>query len=125
MDKKKILIVDDEPELVEMLRMRLEASDYEVVSANDGEEGLQKTKSEKPDLVVLDIMMPKKDGYTFVKEMKTDKTTKHIPVIVLTAKTKMQDLFEMEGVKDYVVKPFESKELLAKIATHFNAEEKK
>ena len=119
MSKKKILVIDDELELVDMLKIRLEANNYEVVAAVDGEEGMEKAKSEKPDLIILDIMMPKKDGYTFIKEMRTEQGIKSTPVIILTAKEKMKDLFAIEGVKDYIVKPFESAELLEKIAGYF------
>lgn len=115
MTEKKILVIDDEPELVKMVKMRLEANNYEVITALDGQEGLEKTRSEKPDLILLDILMPNKDGYTFVKEVKVDESIKHIPIIVLTAKPGMKDLFGIEGIKDYIVKPFEDKELLEKI----------
>lgn len=118
MDRKRILVIDDEPELVAMIKLRLEASDYDMLSAGDGEEGMTMAKKEKPDLIILDIMMPKKDGYTFVKEKKIDPEIKDIPVIILTAKTKMKDLFEIEGVSDYLVKPFEANELLEKVKKH-------
>ena len=119
MSKKKILVIDDELELVDMLKIRLEANNYEVVTAGDGEEGMAKAKSEKPDLIILDIMMPKKDGYTFIKEMRAEQGIKSTPVVILTAKAKMKDLFAIEGAKDYIVKPFEATELLEKIARYF------
>ncbi len=115
MSKKKILVVDDEPELVDMVKMRLEAGNYRVSTASDGEEALEKAKKEKPDLILLDISMPNKDGYTFLREAKKNESIKDIPVIILTAFSKMEDLFEIEGVKDYIMKPFDGQQLLEKI----------
>ena len=115
MSKKKILVIDDEPDLVKMVKMRLEANGYEVAVAFDGEEGLKVAQEEIPDLILLDITMPKKDGYTFLLELKENEATKSIPVIALTAKPKMKDIFEFEGVKDYITKPCDSAQLLSKI----------
>ena len=115
---KKILVIDDEPELVKALKIRLESEGYEVIAAYDGEEGIMKAREENPDLIVLDIMMPRMDGFTTLKELKKRYTKKNRPlppVIVLTAKPKMQDLFATEGIKDYVVKPFEHQDLLDRI----------
>jgi DNA-binding response OmpR family regulator len=114
--ERKILVVDDDRNIVRVLQTRLEANQYRVVTAFDGDEGLEKVASEKPDLVILDVMMPKMDGYTFVLKLRggADATAK-IPVIILTAKDRMRDLFEMEGIDDYVVKPFTSEDLLGKI----------
>jgi DNA-binding response OmpR family regulator len=112
---KKILIVDDEIDLVKGLAIILESKGYEAVLAYDGEEGIKKVKEESPDLIILDIMMPKMDGYTFVKKIKANKSTKKMPIIILTAKDKMKDLFEIEGIKDYVVKPFKNEDLLGRI----------
>ena len=118
MSKKRILVVEDEASVIKILTRRLEASGYEVLAAFDGAEGLDKALSEKPDLIVSDIMMPKMDGYTFIKKLRADPSGLHIPVIILTAKDKMQDLFLFQGVQDcdYLVKPFESEELLDRIA---------
>ena len=115
MNKKKILIVDDEPEFVNLVRLRLEANGYEVIDASNGEEGLKKAEEERPDIILLDIMMPKKDGYTLMRELKYKEITKSIPIIALTGKPKMKDLFEIEGIKDYIVKPFEDEDLLLRI----------
>lgn len=112
---KKILVIDDEPELVKALKIRFESKGYKVAQASDGEEGIKKIQGEKPDLIVLDIMMPAMDGYTFAREVRFNPGTKHIPVIILTAKEKMKDLFEIEGIKEYIVKPFEYQELLDRI----------
>ena len=81
MKKTKILIIDDEPGLIKMVRIRLEANGYEVVSARNGEEGIEKVKSEIPDLIILDIMMPKMDGYEVCNALKSDKRYSMIPII--------------------------------------------
>jgi CheY-like chemotaxis protein len=115
MAKKKILVVDDEVELVELVKIRLEANGYEVVMANSGLEGLSKASSESPNLIVLDIGMAEMDGYTVLQKLKEDEKTKDIPVIMLTAYAKMQSLFEMEGISDYIVKPFDPQDFLARV----------
>jgi DNA-binding response OmpR family regulator len=112
---KKILVIDDEPDILTILESRLKANRYEVVTASDGEEGLKKLEKETPDLVILDILMPKTDGYTFVREFKTIVDLRSVPIIVLTAKEMMRDLFQMEGVADYIVKPFVAEELIEKV----------
>jgi len=114
----KILIVDDETEFVEMVAFRLaKAGGYEVVSAADGEEGLLKARSEQPDLIILDIWMPKKDGYQVIKELKADPGTARIPVIFLTASSLPQTLDKIKaaGGADYVLKPFDPPVLMAKV----------
>lgn len=119
MPKKKVLIVDDEEELVELVKIRLEANDYEVITANSGLEGLSKAASEVPDLIVLDIGMAEMDGYTALQKLREEETTKDIPVIMLTAYAKMQSLFEMEGISDYIVKPFDPQDFLEKVEKVF------
>jgi len=113
----KILIVDDETQFVDMMQIRLEASGYEVISAHDGKEGLEKTRSEKPDLIVLDLMMPVMDGYTMLKELRKDEQIKDILVILCTAKSHRddEDNSQKAGADAYIKKPFESHEFLAKI----------
>lgn len=116
---KRILVIDDEVQLVAMITLRLESAGFEVASAFDGEVGMEKLKGGGIDLVILDIGMPKKDGYTFIKEVRACEAIKDVPVIVLTGKDRMQDMFEAEGIKDYLVKPFETDELLSKINSYF------
>ena len=82
---KKILLVDDDPDLVNAARMILEAKNFEVAAAYGGVEGLQKARTENPDLIVLDVMMPDKDGYAVCKELKSDPQLSRIPVLLLTA----------------------------------------
>jgi DNA-binding response OmpR family regulator len=115
---KKILVIDDEPDVIHMIKARLEKNQFTVVTASDGVEGLQKVDDESPDLIVLDVMMPKMDGYTFIKQLKVKQQSNLTPVIVLTAKGQLKDMFEMEGVSDYLTKPFQGHELLDKINLH-------
>lgn len=115
MNKKKVLLVDDEVDFVKMVKMRLEANDYEVLTAYNGKEFLEKVKKVKPDMILLDILMPEMDGYTALKELKQLKEAKDIPVIILTAKGKMKDLFQIENIADYIVKPFDDDELLLRM----------
>ena len=116
-EKKRVMIVDDERDLVETLTYRLEASGYAVLTAHDGEEGLEKAREEKPDLILLDVMMPKMDGYHVCRLLKFDEELKDIPIIMLTARGQEQDkkTGTDSGANDYVTKPFESTDLLKKI----------
>jgi len=102
---KKILIIDDEPNIVLLIKTRLELNQYKAIKAYDGEEGLMQARREKPDLIIVDVMMPKIGGYDFVKHVKGDENIKHIPIIVLTAKEQMRDLFEAEGVLTNLIMP--------------------
>lgn len=115
MSKKKILVVDDEVELVELVKIRLEAGGYEVIKANSGLDGLSKAAAELPDLIILDIGMAEMDGYSTLQKLKEEEKTKDIPVIMLTAYAKMQSLFEMEGISDYIVKPFDPQDFLKRV----------
>lgn len=114
---KKILIIDDEPDLVDMLSFRLEAHGFGVVSALNGPTGLEKAKSDKPDLILLDLMMPGMDGFQVAKRLKGDPNTAGIPIIVFTAAVNpelSQRVSEIHAL-DYITKPFESKDLLEKV----------
>ena len=82
---ERILVIDDNPQFIEMLRLCLERQDYEVIAAYGGNEGLRRFQDNRPDLVILDIMMPRKDGYVLCAELKADKETADIPVVLLTA----------------------------------------
>jgi len=119
----KILIIDDDNVLVKMLKIRLEANGYDVIVANDGEQGMNMWKEEKPDLIILDVMMPKMDGYSFVQTTKAREDLNPVPIIVATAKEETRDLFMMEGINDYVIKPFNNEELLKKIEVQLQAKE--
>ncbi len=115
--KKKILLVDDEPDIVAMTVMRLEASGYEVVTAGDGNSGYESAKTEKPDLIILDLMLPDMDGYQVCRLLKFDEQFKNIPIIMLTAKSQREDKEwgEKVGADLYMTKPYDAKELLGKI----------
>ncbi|OGX36999.1 MAG: hypothetical protein A3C36_04155 [Omnitrophica WOR_2 bacterium RIFCSPHIGHO2_02_FULL_52_10] len=104
---QKILLTDDDKDLVEAMSVRLERDGYTVLRAYDGDECLDKARAELPDLIIMDVAMPKIDGYSALKTLRTDKAIRHIPVIILTAKDQMEDIFKMEGIKDFFVKPFE------------------
>ncbi len=114
---KKILLVDDEPQLVEMVKMRLEANNYEVILASNGEQALEKARGEKPDLIILDIMLPKMDGYKVCRMLKFDDKYSSIPVIMFTARSQKSEksMGEEVGADAYIIKPFEPKMLLIKI----------
>ena len=113
----RILAVDDTPENLEILRLRLEAQGYEVVTAADGEEGLARARELEPDLVLLDIMMPKLDGISVVKLLKQDATLRFIPVILVTAKADLRDVVAglEAGGDDYLTKPFDHASLVARV----------
>ena len=117
MAKKRILLVDDEPSILKTVQKRLQPY-YDVVTATDGLEGLEQALAIRPDLIITDIMMPGMDSFTFLRKLRDKSQLSGIPVIVLTARDQMKDLFVLEGIKscDYIVKPFESDLLLNKIA---------
>jgi DNA-binding response OmpR family regulator len=114
---RKILLVDDERDLVDMVKMRLEAGGFEVSCAFDGQEALDKARKEKPDLIILDLMLPKIDGYKVCRMLKFDEKYKNIPVIMFTARAQDSDkqLGEEVGANGYITKPFEPQLLFAKI----------
>ena len=114
-DPKIILIVDDEAQLVLAVKIRLEAKGYEVVTAADGQEALERIAERQPGLVVLDILMPVMDGYSCLREINRRFGRGRIPVMILTVRDRMKDLFELEGIEDYIVKPFEHEDLLRRI----------
>jgi DNA-binding response OmpR family regulator len=119
---KKILIADDKPEVVELVRATLERGDYQIIDASDGKEALEKIKKEKPDLVLLDIVMPKMDGFEVLSQLKKDIKLKEIPVIMLTARGQKLDKDKgvRLGAEDYIVKPFSPSHLLHKIKEVLN-----
>lgn len=114
---KRILVIDDEADIVELIKAELEASHYEVTAAYDGESGLGKAFKEMPDLILLDIMMPKKSGYDVLSQLRNNEKTRNLPVIILSAKGETRSILESQnlGVTDYLIKPFEAQELLAYI----------
>ena len=115
--RSKILLVDDEIDTLLPLKRSLEAEDYIVVGASNGKEALIKAKTEIPDIILLDLMMPEMDGYEVCEKLKKDPMTKNIPVIMLTAKEAVRDKVKGLdiGADDYVTKPFNLNELKARI----------
>lgn len=117
MDKQRVLIVDDEPDIVQSIKFNLELENIECVEAYDGEEALLKAKMEYPDLIVLDIMLPKINGYEVCRLLKLDENCENIPIIMLTARTDETDksMGEATGADEYVRKPFVMDELVTMI----------
>lgn len=113
-NKKKILVVDDEPDILNILEQRFKTVDYEVRTARDGQEALNRLRGFIPDLVVVDILMPVMDGFTFYKEFRKNPAMGNIPIIVLTARSKMEDTFKAIGVDAFITKPFDAQVMLAK-----------
>jgi two-component system, OmpR family, alkaline phosphatase synthesis response regulator PhoP len=110
----KVLVCDDERHIVRLIQVNLERQGYQVVTAFDGKEGLEKVRSEKPDLVVLDVMMPYMDGFEVLKTLRREPATETLPVIMLTAKAQDKDVFEgyHYGADMYLTKPFNPMELV-------------
>ena len=114
-ESKKILIVDDEQDIVETLKFILEAQGYTCFCAYNGEDGLNQAKEIMPDLIILDVMMPKINGYKISRLLKYDNKYKNIPIIMVTARSQEQDklIGEETGVNEYISKPFELDEILS------------
>ncbi len=112
-----ILIVDDESDLVSVLRFGLEAEGYEVIDARDGEDGLQKAREARPSLMVLDLMLPKMDGYKVCRALKFDDRYRAMPIIILSARSGAQDrqLALDMGADDFVIKPYDMNNLVRRI----------
>lgn len=117
MNKKKILLIEDEPSQVMMIKFRLEANNFDFLAAYDGEEGLKKALVEKPDLILLDLIMPKINGYEVCRRLRQNPEIKNIPVIILTASVgnDVSKKCLACGANDCLIKPFESADLVAKV----------
>lgn len=118
----KILIIEDYPNIVEVLKMRLQAAGYEVLAACDGQDGLNIARREMPDLIILDIMLPKMNGYKVCRFLKFDAKYKSIPIFMLTARGKPEDVEtgKTAGADEYIVKPYNPHELLALIRRYLS-----
>lgn len=116
-DKTKILVVDDEPNIVQTLRDRLEMNEYNVITACNGKEGLETALQEKPDVILLDVIMPIMDGHEMLEALRRQPGGEEPSVIMLTARSQTQDISRANacGIDDYIVKPFDLSELLEKI----------
>ncbi len=112
---KRILIIDDDPTLCHLVEKVLLEEGFVVDIASDGEQALACVDQTRPDLLILDIQMPKINGYSFLFALRKIDVEKKIPIIVLTSKEEMRDIFMAEGVKEYLLKPFRAQILLEKI----------
>ncbi len=114
----RILVVDDEVDIVSTVKYRLEFCEFEVITAANGKEGLEKATSEKPDIILLDISMPVMNGHEMLERLKNSPDIKDIPVIVLSAFSEAKDIAKAAklGIADYVTKPFDFPELMGKIS---------
>ncbi|MGD9579890.1 MAG: response regulator transcription factor [Vampirovibrionia bacterium] len=119
---KKILIVDDEKDIVETLKFILESEGYDCVVAYDGEEALSLAKNVNPDLIVLDVMLPKINGYKVCRLLKFDSKYKHIPILMVTARTQAEDkiIGEETGANEYITKPFDIETITTLVKQYLN-----
>ncbi len=122
---KKILVVDDERHIVRLVEVNLTRAGYDVVTAYDGVEALEQFTKEKPDMLVLDVMMPRMDGFEVLKKLQSDPASQGVPIIMLTAKAQDADIFRgwSSGVSSYLTKPFNPRELLTFVERIFQSVE--
>jgi len=115
--KVKILVIDDEPNIVQTLQDRLEMNEYDVITAGNGKEGLMMALEQKPDVILLDVIMPIMDGHEMLEALRKQPEGDYPSVIMLTARSQTQDIARANacGIDDYIVKPFDLSELLEKI----------
>ena len=115
--KLTVLVIDDDPVILELLRVNFEIEGFDVICASDGEEGMQRALAEQPDVVISDIMMPRRDGLQLLTDLKGDARTEDLPVILLSAKaqkTEVQQGLDL-GADDYITKPFDPLELIDRL----------
>ena len=119
----KILLIEDEPDQIKMVKLRLEASGYKVLAAETAEVGLQVAEEERPDLILLDMLLPDMNGLEVAKRLKGEPKTKEIPILAVTAvgTVDIQEKCAQAGIVDFVRKPYDSKELLDKIKKQLEA----
>jgi DNA-binding response OmpR family regulator len=113
----RVLVVDDDPVILKLLRVNFEIEGFEVIAAADGREGLERARRDEPDVVVSDVMMPGLDGLGMLASLRADERTRHLPVILLTAKAQGADVEQGRalGADDYVTKPFDPLELIDRV----------
>jgi len=115
--KLTVLVIDDDPVILELLRVNFEIEGFDVICATDGEEGLARAQADRPDIVISDIMMPKRDGLQLLNDLKGDPQTEDLPVILLSAKAQKSEVqhgLDM-GADDYITKPFDPLELIDRL----------
>jgi len=122
MATKQILIVDDSPTELKLIASSFTGAGYDIITAGDGEEAVQKAMAEKPDVIVLDVIMPKMNGFQACRKIKSTPEIQHIPIIILTSKKEKSDEFwgKKQGADKYLTKPFESEELLEAVAEYIS-----
>jgi two-component system, OmpR family, alkaline phosphatase synthesis response regulator PhoP len=110
---KKVLVVDDHPQIRRLIQINLEKSTLRIIEAADGEEGMERVRAERPDLIILDVMMPRRNGFEMLRDLKTDPELQAIPVIMLTIRSHTPDIAHglREGAEFYLPKPFHPDEL--------------
>ena len=120
---KRVLICDDDPVILRLIQVNLELEGYEVLLAHDGERAIEVAQAVRPDLIILDIMMPRLDGYQTCERLKADDSTKAIPVVFLSAKAQHSDVEKGKayGVAEYLTKPFDQNDLVAVVERHLGA----
>jgi DNA-binding response OmpR family regulator len=115
--KLTVLVIDDDPVILELLRVNFEIEGFDVICATDGEDGLRRAQVDRPDVVISDIMMPRRDGLQLLTDLKADPTTEDLPVILLSAKAQKSEVqhgIDM-GADDYITKPFDPLELIDRL----------
>ncbi|MCR9248511.1 MAG: response regulator transcription factor [bacterium] len=117
MVKSKILVIEDEPDILEVMQYNLEREGHKVVACRDGEQGLSRIRTDNPDVVILDLMLPGMDGVEVCRQVKSDPVTRAIPIIMVTAKSEESDIVLGLGIgaDDYITKPFSPRELVARV----------
>ncbi len=122
---KKIVLAEDEPQIARLVEFKLKKEGYQVVWKENGEEALEAIKADRPDLILLDVMMPVMDGYEVLRQIKEDENLRNIPVIMLTARAQERDVVKGidSGVEDYITKPFHPAELVARVKRILGKEE--
>jgi len=113
----RVLAIDDEDDILRLIRIKLEKEGFEVITASNGEEGVEKVLSKEPDIVIVDVMMPKKDGYQVIKEVREELGSEAPPVIILSVRGEVTDIARglAAGAVDYITKPFSPSELVERI----------
>jgi DNA-binding response OmpR family regulator len=114
---RTILVVDDSPSELKMMQLALEGKGYQIVTAADGEQALERAAEHRPDLIVLDVVLPKKNGFQVCRQIKSEPATKDIKVIMVTSKTQDSDRFwgMKQGADEYITKPIQPQDLLASV----------
>jgi DNA-binding response OmpR family regulator len=123
LSRKKILLVDDSPTAILWQRLILEADQYEILVATDGAEGVRLAKIEQPDLVLLDVMMPRMDGFQALRALRAEAALRTMPILMVTTRSEMANVLEgyESGCNDYITKPVDRAELLTKVRSYLSA----